>query len=165
MSIRNVVPPLALGAWLGVACAPAGPGTRTAEGLDDARRAAIAVEVDSATRAFQAAELARDAELAIAHLAPEFAMLLDGTRVGYDSVAASIRRTMPALAGFESEWTDLDVRVLGPDAAVASFRFRDSIVTADGEVMVTRGPTTLVWERRGSGWRIVFADADHYPIR
>jgi predicted enzyme related to lactoylglutathione lyase len=26
------------------------------------------------------------------------------------------------------------------------------------------GPTTLVWERRGDDWLIVYADADHYPV-
>ncbi len=76
-------------AWLLVvtACSSAGGS------LSEAERSAIEASVDSATRAFQAAERARDAERTIA-----------------------------------------------------------------------TGPTTLVWQRRGADWLIIFADADHYPV-
>ena len=143
---------------LGAGCVRAEPE------LTDAERAAIAAAVDSATRAFQADERAHDAERTVAHLAPDFTMLLDGVRVGYDSVAANTRRTMPAIVHFEPAWSDIQVRVLGPRAAVSSFLFRDSIVLKGGEVVAARGPTTLVWERRGTDWLIVYADADHYPF-
>lgn len=160
MMPRRLSPVLVLVA----ACAPA-EFPRDDPVLDEAERAAIAAEVDSATRAFRAAEAAHDAARTVAHLAPEFTMLLDGVRVEYDSVAASTRRVLPSIAHFEPQWTDIRVRVLGRDAAVSSFLFRDSIVFADGSVVTARGPTTLVWERRGAEWRIVFADADHYPFQ
>ncbi len=132
--------------------------------LSDADRTAIATAVDSATRAFQAAERARDPERTIAHLAPDFSMYIDGVRTSYDAVVGSIRATMGTFQHFEPRWSDLIVRVLGPNAAVVSFTFRDSIVTESGDMLRSTGPTTLVWERRGTDWLILLADADHYPV-
>ncbi len=140
------------------ACSPGG------STLSEADRTAIAIAVDSATRAFQDAERARDAEHTIAHLAPDFSMYNDGVRTSYDAVVESIRATMGTFQHFEPQWSDLVVRVLGPNAAVVSFTFRDSIVTESGDILRFTGPTTLVWERRGTHWLIVFADADHYPV-
>jgi ketosteroid isomerase-like protein len=124
---------------------------------------AVSAAADSATRSFQAAERARDPAAAIRHLAPDFDMLVDGRRIPYDSVVASVRRTLPALTSFATEWRDLHVRVLGPDAALVSFVFHDTVVTTEGDTARFTGPTTLVWQRRGADWLLVFADADHYP--
>lgn len=124
---------------------------------------AVSAAADSATRAFQAAERARDPAAVIRHLASDFDMLVDGRRVPYDSVVATIRSTLPELATFSTEWDDLDVLVLGPDAALVSFVFHDTVITADGDTARFTGPTTLVWQRRGAEWLLVFADADHYP--
>ena len=147
-------------AWLVVvaACSSAGGS------LSEADRSAIEASVDSATRALQTAERARDAERTIAHLAPDFYMYNDGVRSDYDSVVTSIRGTMGTFQHFEPQWRDLEVKVLGPNAALITFVFRDSIVLATGEIVHSTGPTTLVWERRGVDWLIIFADADHYPI-
>lgn len=71
---------------------------------------------------------------------------------------------MAGLQLFRTEWTDLQVIPLAADVAVASFRFRDSILTNEGELIHSRGPTTFVWERRDGEWRLRFADADHYPV-
>ena len=65
---------------------------------------------------------------------------------------------------FEPGFADVEVGVLGPNAAFVSFTFNDSIVMASGETLRFTGPTTLVWERRGSDWLIVYADADHYAV-
>lgn len=132
--------------------------------LTDAERQAIVVSVDSATRAFEAVERDRDAEGIIRHLAPDFYMYVDGTRAGYDSTVAGIRRTIPTLQVFEPTFEDLEVIVLGPDAASVSFTFRDLKVTATGDTITAEGPTTLVWVRTGPGWHIRYADADHYPV-
>ncbi len=140
-------------------CWACGSGDRT---LGDAERRAVAASVDSATRAFEAAERALDAERVIAHLQSDFYMYVDGARSGYDSVVASIRRGLPTFRHFEPGFDNVEVIVLGLDAAVASFTFHDSIVTASGETQRFRGPTTLVWQRRGAHWRITYADADHY---
>ncbi len=147
-------------AWLAVATACSSAGGS----LSETERGAIEASVDSATRAFQAAERARDAERTIAHLAPDFYMYNDGVRSSYDSVVASIRSTFGTFQHFEPRWRDLAVRVLGPDAALVTLIFRDSIVMASGETVRFTGPTTLVWERRGADWLVIFADADHYPV-
>ena len=147
-------------AWLVVATAC----SSAAGSLSEAERNAIEASVDSATRAFQAAERARDAERTIAHLAPDFYMYNDGVRSDYDSVVTSIRGTMGTFQHFEPQWKNLTVRALGPNAALVTFVFLDSIVMASGETIQMTGPTTLVWERRGLDWLIIFADADHYPV-
>lgn len=130
--------------------------------LSNAERQTIAASVDSATRAFESAERALDAERVIAHLAPDFYMYTDGVRSDYDSVVASIRRTLGTFQHFEPGFADVEVIVLGRDGAVVSFTFRDSITAASGETLQFRGPTTLVWQRRGNDWLITYADADHY---
>lgn len=135
------------------------------EVMNDAQRAAVAVAVDSATRSFEAAQRAGDAERTIAHLAPEFYMYNDGVRIAYDSIVTSIRTTMGAFSHHEPGFVDLAVLVLGRNAALASFTFNDSIVTVTGETLRFTGPTTLAWQRRGAEWLIVYADADHYPVR
>jgi ketosteroid isomerase-like protein len=131
--------------------------------LTDGEQLAIAQAVDSATRAFEAAERARDVEGLVAHLAPDFHMYQDGVRVGYDSTVAMIRGTMGTLQSFEPGFADLEVMVLGRNGAAVSFTFHDMIVTADDDTLRAEGPTTLVWVRRGSYWLIRYADADHYP--
>jgi len=143
---------------LGVACQSG------AASLSETERMAVAASVDSATRSFEAAERARDAGRIIAHLAPDFYMYADGVRSGYDSVTANIRTTMESFKTFEPGFHNVGVIVLARDAAVVSMTFRDSITTASGETLQFRGPTTLVWQRRGADWLIVYADADHYAV-
>lgn len=124
----------------------------------------VVKEVEAAVWRFHAADTARNAEAVIGLLWPEFYMLADGSRDEYERVVAGTRRFMESLALFETRWTDVRVTPLGPDHAVSSFAFRDSIVTRSGELIQARGPTTLVWERRGDEWRVLYADADHYPV-
>jgi hypothetical protein len=131
--------------------------------LTEGERLVIAQSVDSATRAFEAAERARDAESLVAHLAADFHMYQDGVRVGYDSTVAMIRGTMGTLKSFEPGFAGLEVMVLGRDGAAVSFTFHDVIVAADDDTIRAEGPTTLVWVRQGSDWLVRYADADHYP--
>jgi ketosteroid isomerase-like protein len=140
-----------------LAACSSSPGNRT-----DNERAGIAAAVDSATRAFEAAQRERNPELAIAHLAPDFYMYLDGRRVGYDSVAATIRRTLPTFRQVEPGFSDVAVTVLSPTAAFVSLVFHDSVTSSSGQLLRSTGPTTLVWERRNGRWLIIYADADHY---
>ncbi len=132
--------------------------------LSDDDRSAVVATVDSATRAFEEAERSQDAEQVVAHLAPDFYMYANGERLGYDSVVAGIRRTLGSFEHWEPGFANIEVRVLGPDAALVSMTFRDSITTASGETVRARGPTTLLWQRRGRRWLITYADADHYPV-
>ncbi len=132
--------------------------------LSDAERRAITATVDSVMGAFEEAERNRDPERLIAFLAPEFYMYTDGIRTSYDSVTASMRRTLGTMQHFEPGFAGVEVRVLGRDAALVSLTFRDSIITASGDLLQFQGPTTLIWERLEGQWRLVYADADHYPV-
>lgn len=127
-------------------------------------QAEIVAAVEDAVWAFHAADTARDAEAVIRLLWPDFTMLADGARLGYDQVAVGSREFMGGLALFHTVWSDLQVTVLGQDAAIASFQFRDSIVTKSGELIRNRGTTTFAWQRRNGEWRVLFADADHRPV-
>jgi ketosteroid isomerase-like protein len=131
--------------------------------MTDTERQAIAASADSATRAFEAAQRAMDPERVVAHIAPDFYMYNDGVRAGYESTVQSIRDNLGSFQYMDPRFSDLETKVLGRDAAVVSFTFRDSLVDASGATLVLRGPTTLVWERRGAEWLITYADADHYP--
>jgi ketosteroid isomerase-like protein len=128
-----------------------------------ADRQAIVATVDSLTRAFEQAERDRQPGRVLSFIAPDFYMYADGVRANYGEVVTGIH-DISTFQHFEPGWEDLEVRALGPDAALASFTFRDSIVTASGEVLLAGGATTLIWERRDGGWRVVYADADHYPV-
>jgi len=122
----------------------------------------MSAEVEEKVWAFHAADTAKTVEGVIALLWPDFSMLVDGNRVSYDKAVGGSRQFMASLELFATEWTDL--RITPTDAAVASFQFRDSIITSAGELIQNRGPTSFVWQRRDGEWRLLFADADHYPI-
>ncbi len=137
----------------------------SAEGsLTDTERHAIAATVDSVMGAFEEAERNRDPERLIAFLAGDFYMYADGVRSGYDSVAASMRRNLGTMQHFEPGFDNVEVRVLSRDAALVSLTFRDSVITGAGDLLQFQGPTTLIWQRLEDQWRIVYADADHYPV-
>lgn len=126
---------------------------------------ASVAEVEAAVWAFHAADTARNAEGVSDLLWPEFTMLADGARLSFAQVTTGSREFMGSLELFHTEWTDVEVILMGDDAALSSFVFRDSIITIAGELIQTCGPTTLVWQRRGGEWKVLFADADHYPIQ
>ena len=157
---RGIAGVLALAFVLALAACRPGPDSP----LTDAERRAIAASVDSVTWALEEAERSRDPERTIAYLAPDFYMYADGVRTPYDSVTASMRRTLGTMQHFEPGFAEVEVRVLGRNAALVSLTFRDSIITASGQTLQFRGPTTLIWERLQGAWRIVYTDADHYPV-
>ena len=126
--------------------------------------AQVAFEVEAAVWAFHAADTARDAEAVIDLLWPDYYMLADGNPLSYADVVAGSRDFMGTLELFHTEWTRLRVTPLGSGLALASFNFRDSIITSDGDLIRSQGPTTFLWERRDGRWRLRFADSDHYPI-
>jgi hypothetical protein len=92
-------------------------------------------------------------------------MLVDGRRTGYADVVEGTRQFMAGLELFHTDWTDLEVIPLNANTAVASFLFRDSIITRAGDTIRAQGPTTFIWTRRAGEWRLLFGDADHYPIQ
>ncbi|MGD9523445.1 MAG: DUF4440 domain-containing protein [Gemmatimonadales bacterium] len=125
---------------------------------------AVTAEVETAVWRFHAADTARDASAVIDLLWPEYEMLVDGTRLSYAEVAAGSREFMGSVDVFHTEWSDLRIIPLSSTHAISTFTFRDSIVTAAGELIRSQGPTTLVWERRGTTWKLRFGDADHYDL-
>lgn len=131
--------------------------------LTDTERLAIQHSVDSATRAFAQAQRDLDADRVIAHLAPEFYMYLDGVRVDYDAIVPTMRASFGALRQLDTRFRDVEVIVLGPNAAVTTFTFHDEVTDSTGTVAIGTGPTTLAWVRNDHDWLIVYADADHYP--
>jgi hypothetical protein len=125
----------------------------------------VSAQVSAAVQAFHAADTARNADGVIALLWPEYTMLVDGQRMQYAEIVASTRAFMPGLELFHTDWTDLEVIPLAENTAIASFLFRDSIITLAGDTIRAQGPTTFIWTRRAGEWRLLFGDADHYPIR
>ena len=133
-------------------------------GFDEHERREVAAAVDSAVREFESAQRARSAERAIALLAPDFVMYTDGVKQGRDSIAASIRQSFATLQHLEPGFTDIEVRPMSERSALAWFRFRDSVVAADGATMRFTGATTLLWELRGGQWQMTYGHADHRPV-
>jgi ketosteroid isomerase-like protein len=125
--------------------------------------AVVVAGVDSAVHAFAEAERARDPQRALAHLAPDFYMYVDGVRQEYQSVAQQILETFPAMQRFETHWQDVEITPLARDVALVSFVFHDDVTDGDGNRMRLTGPTTLIWAFRDGDWLIIYADADHYP--
>jgi ketosteroid isomerase-like protein len=124
----------------------------------------VTAEVTAAVQAFHAADTARNAEAVAGLLWPEYTMLVDGRRLGHAEIVDGARKFMASLESFHTEWTDLEVIPLSGSIAVASFQFRDSIITSAGDTLRSRGPTTFIWTRRAGEWRLLFGDADHYSI-
>jgi ketosteroid isomerase-like protein len=134
------------------------------DAISEDEGARIERSVRSAVDAFAAAQRERDADAIVGHLAPDFYMYADGTRVDYETVVGQIRSTMPSLQRLETTWSDVEVTVLARDAALVSFVFQDDVTDADGVRARVRGPTSFVWRLREGEWRLVYADADHYPV-
>ena len=124
----------------------------------------VVAEIEAATWAFHAADTARNAEAVADFLWPEFYMFGDGQRADYHAAVQGAMEFFPKLETFATEWTDLRITPLGPNHALASFTFRDSIVTNEGQLIQMTGPNTFVWEKRGNVWKLLYTDADHYPI-
>lgn len=119
--------------------------------------------VIEATHDFERLERERDVEGVLACLAPGFYMYQDGHRVDLATTVAQIKGTLPTLRAFEPRFEDVEVIILGRDAALVSMLFHDVITDANGTTTRLWGPTTLLWRRHNETWRIAYADSDHYP--
>lgn len=124
----------------------------------------IITEVRQSLQAFHTADTSRNAEGVLSLLWPDYTMFADGNKMVYNEVAKGSRAFMANLELFHTEWSDVQITALGPDAALTAFQFRDSIITKSGELTQSRGTTSFVWQRRNNEWRVLFADANHYPI-
>lgn len=124
----------------------------------------IIEQVKSQVNAFHAADTSLNAQGVIDLLWPEFTILVDGNRIAYEDVKTGTKAFMATLESFHTEWDDLKIVPLGSHYAIASFIFTDSIIGKDGTITQSKGPNTFVWEKRNEEWKLIYADADHYPV-
>jgi len=121
-------------------------------------------EVEAQIWAFHTADTSMNAEAMIDLLWPEYTMLADGKRISYDDVSQGSAQFMSNLTLFHTEWTDLEIIPVSADAALSSFIFKDSIINKSGELTRQQGPNTFLWQRRNGEWKLLYGDADHYPL-
>ena len=122
-------------------------------------------QVKIQVNAFHAADTSLNSDGVIALLWPEFTMLSDGNYIAYNDVKTGSKAFMESLKSFHTEWNDLRIIPLGSNNAISSFIFTDSLVAKDGTTTLYKGPNTFVWEKRDGVWKVLYADADHYPIK
>ncbi|NNC71006.1 MAG: nuclear transport factor 2 family protein [Flavobacteriaceae bacterium] len=127
--------------------------------------AEVVVQVKKQVKAFHAADTALNAQGVIDLLWPEYTMLVDGKYIDYEEVITGSISFMASLDVFHTEWKELRIIPIGNSHAISSFIFTDSIVAKDGTITQSRGPNTFVWEKRDGVWKVIFGDADHYPIK
>lgn len=126
--------------------------------------AEIIEQVKNQVDAFHEADITLNSEGVIDLLWPEFTMLVDGNYVTYDDIRKNSPKFMASLESFHTEWKNLRIVPIGNQHAISSFIFTDSIVAKDGAITQSKGPNTFVWEKRNGNWKVIYGDADHYPI-
>ena len=131
--------------------------------MDEKRRAEIARAVEEAMRSFEAAERALDAERLIGHFAggDHHYIFNDGQRVTHEAMAAGVRGTFPTLESIQGGFNDVDVMVLGSDAALVATTFEETVTTKTGTRIQQRGVASWLWRHIGDRWRIVYGHVDH----
>ncbi|MFK7770700.1 MAG: nuclear transport factor 2 family protein [Saprospiraceae bacterium] len=122
-------------------------------------------QVKNQVNAFYAADTSLNAQKLVDLIWPEFTMLVDGNRIGYQDVKTGTKTFMASLEVFHTEWKDLQIVPLDHSHAISSFIFTDSLVAKDGKITQSTGPNTFVWEKRKEEWKVIYGDADHYPIK
>jgi ketosteroid isomerase-like protein len=124
-------------------------------------REAIALRMAS----FEAAERALDASALVEHFsdAGDFYMHNDGQRLDLEAVAGAVRSAFPTLSALEGGFVDLEVHVLASNAALATARFRERIITSGGTTARQQGAASWLWRLRGTEWKIAYGHVDHYP--
>lgn len=143
-------------------------GAGCAEGrseLTPEHAAVIEREVDSAMRAFEAAERSLDVEGMISFFGdvPEFRMYMDTRRITYDALVAQLPAGFEEMAAVEGGFTDIEITALSPHLALASAPFRGTYTDTAGNVVRQRGVATWIWRQLRDDWRIIYGDVDHYP--
>ncbi|MTI40242.1 nuclear transport factor 2 family protein [Fulvivirga lutimaris] len=125
----------------------------------------IIKQVKIQVNAFHAADTSLNAQAMVNLLWPEFTMLADGNYISYKDVSTSSKSFMASLETFHTVWKDLKIVPLDNHHAISSFIFTDSLVAKDGTITQSRGPNTFVWEKRNDEWKVIYGDADHYPVK
>jgi ketosteroid isomerase-like protein len=141
-----------------------GPARHSADADPAASGGDVRAEVAAFERAWAAAADARDRARLDSLMAPEWTITLaDGRRS--DKPRALAHWTAPPDAGVLRDTTlvdSVDVRALGPDAAVAIAAIRDVEVRRDG-ADTTRTRVTDVVVRRGGRWQALVSHESVLP--
>ena len=141
------------------------PKSEPAQTLSDGEKRAVAAAVDSAMHAYLNAVAARDANRVIAHYAndAEFTAYFDATPMDHATIASTVRGMFAGLRAIDLQPVTVQVTVLGRDAAIAGFPFREAFTDTAGKVQRLRGTASWTWRRQGTGWIIIHGDAVHLP--
>lgn len=127
--------------------------------------ALIIDQVEAKVSEFHKADTSLNADMMVDLLWDEFTMLADGNYIQYEDVKLNSKAFMASLETFHTEWNDLRIVPISSSHAISSFIFTDSLVSKDGTTTQSRGPNTFVWEKRNGEWKVIYGDADHYPIK
>lgn len=108
---------------------------------------------------------ALDADRVIGHYAndPEFTAYFDATPMDYAMIANTVRGMFGGLRAVDLQPVTVRVTVLGRDAAIAGFPFREAFTDTSGKVSHLRGTASLTWVRRADWWKVIHGDAVHLP--
>jgi uncharacterized protein (TIGR02246 family) len=143
-------------AGIGIGC------SNGAAQMDESQRARIRALVDQRMQSFEAAERALNAEQLIGHFAPDFYIHNDGQRLSYDEMTTAVRAVFPTLRSIEGGFSDVNVAVLAPDAALTTATFQETVTDRAGARVRQRGAATWLWRYREGEWRIAYGHVDHY---
>lgn len=133
--------------------------------MTEEQRAAVRAAVEQRMASFEGAERALNAGALMTHFSDsaDFYIYNDGQRLSREAIVAGISQAFPTLQSLEGGFSDLEIRVLAPDAALATALFHETMTTQDGTVVRQRGAATWLWCKRRGEWRIVYGHVDHQP--
>jgi uncharacterized protein (TIGR02246 family) len=125
----------------------------------------IVQAIEQAMRSFEAAERALDADGLIRHFAdvPGFHVYNDGVLLSYEAMTAGVRSAFPTLRSIDGGFSNVQVMVLAPDAALVTSKFQETVTDGAGAQMRQHGAASWLWQHVDGEWRIVFGHVDHYP--
>jgi uncharacterized protein (TIGR02246 family) len=133
--------------------------------MTESQRASVREAVERGMASFEAAERALDPGTLVGHFSDGggFYMHHDGMRLSREDIVAGVSQAFSTLRSLEGGFTDIEIHVLAPDAALATALFEETITTADGAVIRQRGAATWLWREQRGKWTIVFGHVDHRP--
>jgi len=133
--------------------------------MNPEQQAAVRSAVERRMLSFEHAERSLDVDALVRHFsdAGDFYMHNDGQLMSRDAIVAGVSQAFPMLRSLEGGFSELQIHVLGADAALATALFEETITTGDGAVVRQRGAATWLWRERNGEWTIVYGHVDHYP--
>ena len=122
-------------------------------------RSQIERQIRSRAESFLEALFGMDAEKLLDHFDRDTKMIINGrTYSTYEVIADHWRDTFSSRwASASGEWDELEVKILGPDAAMVHGNFHGVINRPSGEIdSYPVVPYTILFERRGEQWLVSF---------